>query len=461
MAANYPVHLFISYATEDSALAAWLARQLAVVGYAVWIDQLKMLGGEPWPQTIDDAIKNKTFRMVALISRYSIGKPKPTKERTLAQRISEQRSIKDFLIPLKLDETELDWMTGDISYISFREGWAEGLRRLLEKLESISAPIALKDGSHLAKASLDQGRDLIRESTEQVLANIMRVKNVPQALLGYKWNQHANQEVKERVLGEWDCCPVGNDAVLAFDEPPLGAREFVGELEGKYEWFDNEVVFEVNPRGVVGQIVLRIVRKQITDLGFLPHPKRDDVFYLPESYSTDGKLHFEGISRKQTWLKIKGKASFITPGKPREINFHHFAISVRVARGIDREIWLKVSPNVFFVDASGQPIVDDRVGPRRRRLTSNWWNNKWANRLLAIESLFSRTQSNSSGKIALDSFLRLDAPFGIDEGRLLSLGNDENEELDDLTFIIEPDAASEKDEIAGDEIGPEPKLGEQ
>ena len=42
-----PSHLFISYASEDVVLATWLARKLASAGYAVWFDQIEMLGGEP------------------------------------------------------------------------------------------------------------------------------------------------------------------------------------------------------------------------------------------------------------------------------------------------------------------------------------------------------------------------------------------------------------------------------
>ena len=36
-------HIFISYATEQSALCDWLARKLASEGYAVWYDRLKLL----------------------------------------------------------------------------------------------------------------------------------------------------------------------------------------------------------------------------------------------------------------------------------------------------------------------------------------------------------------------------------------------------------------------------------
>ena len=129
-------HLFISYASEDYELAEWLTLKLTNEGYKVWCDRFQLLGGESYPKDIDDAIKNKTFRMIALLSHNSINKPNPVKERTMALNIGRERGI-DFLIPLNVDglsSTELDWMTNDIVYIPFNESWAEGLRRLLKKL---------------------------------------------------------------------------------------------------------------------------------------------------------------------------------------------------------------------------------------------------------------------------------------------------------------------------------------
>src|SRR5437660_515138 len=38
--------LFISYATEDAALAQWLTLKLTAAGYRVWCDRVKLLGGE-------------------------------------------------------------------------------------------------------------------------------------------------------------------------------------------------------------------------------------------------------------------------------------------------------------------------------------------------------------------------------------------------------------------------------
>ena len=132
-------HIFISYASEDGALEEWLALKLTAEGYKVWCDRTHLLGGESYPTDIDFALKHQTFRVLALLSRSSLQKPNPIKERTLSLNIGKERKI-DFLIPLNIDglsPTELDWMTSDLTFIPFRGGWAQGFAKLLKKLEAV------------------------------------------------------------------------------------------------------------------------------------------------------------------------------------------------------------------------------------------------------------------------------------------------------------------------------------
>jgi hypothetical protein len=73
--------LFISYAYEDEVFAKWLARKLAFYGYGVWIDQYEILGRESWVKDIGQAISEHSFRILAILSRNSIDKENPRKER--------------------------------------------------------------------------------------------------------------------------------------------------------------------------------------------------------------------------------------------------------------------------------------------------------------------------------------------------------------------------------------------
>ncbi len=76
-------HIFISYAWEDRVVADWLTLRLTVAGYRVWCDRFKILGGERFPEHIDNAIRDRAFRMVGILSRHSLHKANPEAERTL------------------------------------------------------------------------------------------------------------------------------------------------------------------------------------------------------------------------------------------------------------------------------------------------------------------------------------------------------------------------------------------
>ena len=62
------------------------------------------------------------------MSKYSVDKPNPTKERTLAHGIAKERQ-ENLIIPLNLGlkPTELPWMSSDLTFVDFSVNWAEGL----------------------------------------------------------------------------------------------------------------------------------------------------------------------------------------------------------------------------------------------------------------------------------------------------------------------------------------------
>ena len=173
-------YLFISYATEDGELAKWLTLRLTTEGYKVWCDSVKLLGGESYPRDIDKAIKTQTFRMLALISKNSLTKENPLKERTLGHSITRERKI-DFVIPLLVDairSDELDWMDSDLTYIPFRDSWAQGLLQLLKKLRSINAPKPLSNGAQLVSNWVAQQSSFTAKQ-ERLWTNLFEIKSMP------------------------------------------------------------------------------------------------------------------------------------------------------------------------------------------------------------------------------------------------------------------------------------------
>lgn len=410
-------HLFISYASEDSVLASWLARKLAARGHPVWFDQMKLLGGEPWPQTIDDAIKHRSFRVLGLISKHSLRKSKPTGERTLALRIGEQRKISDFMIPLRIDSSELDWVTTPISYIPFTSGWADGWRALLAKLDKICAPRSLSNAALLAASSFPKGDDLINKTGETLYTNVLQIRSFPQKLRVYRISDGFDEEEWKRLKAGWAFYEIAREALVALVPPP---KEFSGKITPTSEqllWAECELFRNVKARNIAANLIIEALSRRLKIAGCLPHPneKLAGTFYVPASFTENGKLSFNGFRGKKTWLLIQGKVTFHR-GSDREVNYHNFAFRLRLARGLNGPFYVQLTPTLVFFDANGAPIVDKSVGSRRRRMTKMWFNDKWLTRLMAAEQLLSNLPTAGEDDLVLEpGLLQLSSPVGIRE----------------------------------------------
>lgn len=136
--------IFISHAWEDFEFTKWLALKLANEGYGVWCDLTKLLGGENWPQEINNALQNRTCKFLFVLSKSSNTRPDPLGELETARKVMKREYIKDFIIPLKIDDIsrdEVDYRLQEIQTISFDSSkWANGLADLLEKLDSEKLP---------------------------------------------------------------------------------------------------------------------------------------------------------------------------------------------------------------------------------------------------------------------------------------------------------------------------------
>lgn len=444
-------HLFISYAVEDTALARWLARKLAARGHPVWFDQMKLLGGEQWPQTIDEAIKHRTFRMLALISEHSLRKQKPTGERTLAQRIAEQRKIPDFLIPLKVDGSELDWLTTTVSYISFTRGWADGWRALLKKLDSISAPRSLENAVPLAASSFPRGEDLVNDTGEQLLTNVIKVKAFPNILRVFRVAGSLDSKDWEKLQKTWAFYEISQDALVALIPP---AAEFADRIKATPEqllWTECEFFRSVRARDIAANLIMKALSRRLTKSGCLehPNPKLRETFFLPETFVQGGKLSFTGFRGKKTWLLIRGRVTFRRAAGVREVNFHHFAFRLRLARGLGKGFHVQLTPTLVFFDEKGTPILDKSVGSRRRRMTKMWYNDKWLTRLMAAEQLLTGLPPASEEDLVLEpGLVSLASPRGLNEGILEPDEKIEEttEDAHDSELILDERGEGESDE---------------
>lgn len=403
-------HIFISYATEQSALSDWLARKLASEGYAVWYDRLKLLGGEDWPSDIDEAIKERTFRMLALLSRESVVKPNPTGERIKGIAVGRDLGIDDFLISLNTDglsPLEMPWNLQTINYIPFYPSWAEGLEKLLKKLESINAPRPLPEGRQLAIRSTSVSA-VVSQEPELLMSNCFRIGQLPRFVRKYRANYALSWEERRKIRQVWACRDTTPFQFLAFHEPPEDVAERHGlQFAREFDILNLEFIEEMPTRNLVVSLTHRSLEQLMKSKG-LERSEESGEWYLPDGLLQGNRVWFKGIDGKTSWFSGVGERKFPTRDGG-EVYRYHIAPSFGHDRASDLPNYLTLRIRIYLTDSDGTPLAPRKIRSRRKHLCKWWFNREWAARILGVMQLLAdenqmlRCGPNGEQQLSIDS----------------------------------------------------------
>jgi len=406
--------LFISYAYENETFAKWLARKLAFYGYGVWFDQLQILGGESWVKEVDVAIKERSFRVLGLLSKSSIAKDNPRKERTLALQLGKQRKVDDFLITLNLDGVQPDWTLSDISWISFRDGWADGLRRLLKKLESLSAPRIHAGNSSTAKAQLVQGPPLLVQTPETLVTNWMPFIQVPEALWIFD-TSGLNDEQQKTCRDVWPHYSLDSGRVAAFSPPPPESLRAIRQTKEVYHWPSFDSVYGVLTHNVISRLLNRSVHSWLLKAGCVLGADYS-TYYLPSPFRDDSIFRFKDMDGTPSYIRVMGTVRFYRPNTPPEEVTHHPAIRYNIRKTDYGAFVIQLRPGVALFDGSHNPITGRKVGPRTKKVTRAYFNDKWRKRLMAFSQLLAQAVGeDKQTTLRLGDLVTLNTNWMLDE----------------------------------------------
>jgi len=415
------VHIFISYAGEDSHLAEWLSLKLIAEGYKVWCDRIKLLGGESYPSNIDDAIKNSTFRVIALLSKYSVQKANPKKERTLALNIARERKI-NFMIPLNVDglsPTELDWMTSDLTFISFSKSWAEGLKKVLNKLSSINAP---KDFARARESVCEwfSIRDTPVQKEERIWTNLLPITEMPRGM--YRFDILDDVDL-DSISDKWAFYIQSPRVVWSFSKPHYYLN-LATKRTASVAW-ESVVEYEgLNMSYVATNLIKRSIAVYCLAKGMNQESTKKYGLYFPENMFPNNRLSFVNYKQKKIPIAVVGERTFYSVGL-REKNRYHLSPSFRPLLWAFHVPVIQVNIRVYLTDLDGNPLDSRKMLSRRKRLCKDWWNYEWLSRMMAVSSWLSNSQetvnilSTDNGDLVLSGRpITLKALLGIDEDAL-------------------------------------------
>lgn len=454
MSKNQADHLFISYASEDYELAEWLTLKLTAEGYKVWCDRVHLLGGESYPLDIDLAIKQRTFRLLTLLSRHSIAKRNPLKERTLGLNLGRERGV-DFIIPLNVDglsPTELDWMTSDLVFIPLHRSWASGFAQLLKKLDLIDAPRGRVDGRETVcqwYASCEN----VFERPERLWTNLLEIIELPPLLL--KFNLHGGRPKDWAVV--WPHFLQSPTVAWAFGYPPEGSSSSYVDVE-EIKWEREHQHRGVRLIQVVTYLVKQHLISHCRQKGMAISNEKHDLYFPPGLISGD-RLNFTGYRGRVTWVQVVGERTFrLGDGLREKTRYHLSPIFRPMLRAFGRPV-VQVQLRLHLTDTRGVPLETLKALRRRKSMCKHWWNHEWLSRLIAIASWLGdgnesfTLAENTSGRLLLSGIpIRLSSPVGINEEALAPVSFDEETEVpdEDIDEDAQQGSGFERD-VNGDE----------
>ena len=416
-------HLFISYATEDHALTDWLALRLTLEGYKVWYDRLKLLGGESYPKDITHAIKYQTFRLLFIQSQNSIKKPNPIKEVTLASNISRERNV-EFIIPLMTDDlksSELNFLTADLVYIPFSDGWYNGLNLLLKKLQEINAPKDSKAG----RGNVSEWIKLVEspeKKDEQIWSNLFRVKSLPKALQEY--TQENDGEVLPSDIN-WVYFKL-NNRIYSFEPPPESVPIGLNWTNSINYLLSNSEGERTSFEKISKNLILRHLNRACIEKGMKLVGQQPNTLYFPVGLIPENKLTFTSYRGRKNHFYVarlkkirrieKDQNSIVTR------IYHHLTVHFKVLPGDADSYLVAMQLGLYLTDMEGNPLKPKSANSVRKAICKNWWNNEWLIRIIGVSYWLSNGKETITltlgnfGELSLDSRpLKFKTNFGISE----------------------------------------------
>jgi len=383
--------IFISHANpEDNVYVQWLATRLASIGYAVWSDVTKLLGGETFWDDIEFAIRHCAAKVVLVCSNASITKEGVKNELAVANATAKNNNISDFVIPLRIDGVNYSDFPIEavrLNAIDFTHGWRAGFTQLVRKLE----------------------KDEIVKSKE---SNVIELTNWARSFLGI--DDEMLPSADKIISNQLPICSpyphvVINPARSISKEPgsqsvemrgyqiSLASKVGYGERARRIDLIEfvtygleNEKHYEdrlsANEAMIAVQRLLEMgIEIYLQERGLLVarFSQRSTGYYYPRKKDVSPRVKFR--------MPVTGEThSADLTGESRKYKvFWHYAPQfgrVRLDRIASTLTVPIISHIVFTEDGVNQLESTARSHTLRRSYCKNWWQDRWRNLMLAYLS---------------------------------------------------------------------------
>ncbi len=402
--ANVKRLVFISHANpEDNDFTLWLASRLACHGYTVWSDLTKLIGGEVFWDEIEDAIRNHSAKVIAVLSRSAQKKNGFLDEISLAVNIERANDLGAFVIPLRIDNLPFNEVKVNIhrkNVIDFTPDWAAGLNRVLKVLDRDSVP---RESTPTTGGSDAWFENMVRSNAQFVnepdplLSNQIEVLALPETLNFYRVPIPKNRIRARFSSFAYPVHPFA-DMVATFAELE-NINHHLGQFQRatKGPKISVQSIVEDMPHSLPslkrreGMNILSLLfrvgwDKAMDSRGLLSYTMANGklAWFFKQGYAEGDWVRFKDLNGKERRKRLVGIS------KKRNVHWH-FAIEAYPLIGKGSRFLLR--PHVIFTEDGAIPISSTAHMHRLRRgFCKNWFNKQWRDLMLAYITQLARNE---------------------------------------------------------------------
>ena len=394
--------IFVSHATpEDNDFTYWIVSQLAQLGYPVWCDLTKLLGGEIFWEDSEQAIRQRTIKFLYVLSKASNNKNGPLMELRVAHNVSRCEQLRDFIVPLWIDDLSPQQFNIEISRINavpFNEGWEKGLRLLVKKLEKDNVPKKQNftpDSVSSWWQNYLASQVIIKQESEIYLSNRFEISCLPETIFFHSYDPPQSifsSGEAEFIFPAWrfkgyliTFAPI-KDFKTFTDKRGCIAPSHGYSLSNFIETdIAQNITRGFHPKKILS-VLLRIAWEAMIKakgLTTFQLSNQNTCAFFRKGLVEKDSVTFDLPGRGKRHRAIVGhKTVFDQTTKQKTIRYWHFGIQAR-PRQMPIPAYI-VKPHIIFTNDGKTAWLDSkRMHVARRGQCKDWWNDDWRDRILA------------------------------------------------------------------------------
>ena len=403
--------IFIGHANpEDNEFTLWLQSKLIGEGYTCECDLSFLIGGEAdyW-KSIQEFLEKQTSKYILVVSNVTFEKEGVLDEWEHCKSIERQHSLKDFIIPIKFDDSPFNSRIGlnRRNLVIFENNWASGLKRLLKKLKSDKVPKNTQTTSQLENwydNVYTNWSGIEKEFKETFFSNWISIPKIPSSVYFHKY---ANETQAKEVLKDNLVYPAyrhGNIIVSfqknlnvyltqqGFEIEP--SETIIKDTEDAFKWYeDGEFPTYHDFRRLLVRLINRCFEIYLHGMNLLSYDlSNSKCFYF--DHKDDGKIKGTFNVRDRTH-KIG------VTGRYYE-DFWHYGISFKTL--LNPEFCISIKNHIIFTENGINAWNDTKkMHAARRKKGKTMYNKEWRNLMLAFLSAIANSENNEIAIIVAES----------------------------------------------------------